>query len=109
MCADRSRVTPPWFSTDDPADNVLNDANLGRMAQLDAHRGAAEPDRDVPTEVATVTRFSWTWLDSSGFQRLPARGNVYTDLPRHQAKGRAHWEQVSEKGGRLCIIRIKTS
>ena len=36
MYADRSGVTTPWFSMNDPADNILHAADSGRMAQLDA-------------------------------------------------------------------------
>jgi len=108
MCADRSWVTSFWFSTDDFADNVFNDVNLDCMTQLDAHTKTAESDQNVSTEVATVTRFSLTWLDSSGFQQLSAHRNVYTDLSHHQIKRCAHWEQVLKKSDQLCIIRIKT-
>ncbi len=58
MCADRSQVTPFWFSMNDSADNIFNDTNLDCMTQLDTHTETAESDQNVSTEVATVTRFS---------------------------------------------------
>lgn len=57
----------------------------------------------VPTEAATIT----IQLDMARVQWLPARGDASTDLPRHQARGRAHWELVSEKGGRLASLGSK--
>ncbi len=109
MCEDRSWVTSSWFSTDDSADNVFNDTNLDCMTQLNAHTKTAESNQNVLTEVVTVTRFSWTWLDFSDFQRLSAHRNVYTDLSHHQVKRWVNWEQVLKKSNWLCIIRIKTS
>lgn len=100
-----SRVTPPWFSMNDPTDNSLHAASTGRIAQPDAvtrgqlsQIGMCQGRRPQSHKVR---------LDMTRVQRLPARGGAYTDLPHPQARGGAHWKLVSEKEGRPASLESK--